>query len=73
MRPSPLASDLEGINRVCLQVLDITDSHQEQNCRRSRDVSEITSSLANLGGEFFTDDNRQRYFVAGLTIGAEKG
>ncbi len=52
----------------------------------------ITSSLANLGGEFFTDDNLiaaasmfvalptllvyfalQRYFVAGLTIGAEKG
>src|SRR5215207_3591635 len=52
----------------------------------------ITSSLANLGGEFFTDDNLiaaesmfvalptlivyfalQRYFTAGLTIGAEKG
>jgi multiple sugar transport system permease protein len=52
----------------------------------------ITSSLANLGGEFFTDDNLiaaasmyvalptlivyfalQRYFIAGLTIGAEKG
>ena len=51
----------------------------------------ITSSLANLGGEFFTDDNLiaaasmyvalptlivyfalQRYFIAGLTIGAEK-
>jgi multiple sugar transport system permease protein len=52
----------------------------------------ITSSLANLGGEFFTNDNLiaaasmyvalptlivyfalQRYFIAGLTIGAEKG
>jgi multiple sugar transport system permease protein len=52
----------------------------------------ITSSLANLGGEFFTDDNLiaaasmfvalptlivyfalQRYFIAGLTLGAEKG
>jgi len=52
----------------------------------------ITSSLANLGGEFFTDDNLiaaasmyvalptlivylllQRYFIAGLTVGAEKG
>ena len=52
----------------------------------------ITSSLANLGGEFFTDDNLiaaasmfvalptlivyfalQRFFIAGLTIGAEKG
>jgi multiple sugar transport system permease protein len=52
----------------------------------------ITSSLANLGGEFFKDDNLiaaasmyvaaptlivyfslQRYFIAGLTIGAEKG
>jgi multiple sugar transport system permease protein len=52
----------------------------------------ITSSLANLAGEFFTDDNLiaaasmyvalptlivyfalQRYFIAGLTIGAEKG
>jgi multiple sugar transport system permease protein len=52
----------------------------------------ITSSLANLGGEFFSDDNLiaaasmyvalptlivyfalQRYFIAGLTIGAEKG
>ncbi len=52
----------------------------------------ITSSLANLGGEFFTDDNLiaaasvfvalptlivyfalQRYFISGLTIGAEKG
>src|SRR5215213_8841443 len=52
----------------------------------------ITSSLANLGGQFFTDDNLiaaasmyvalptlivylalQRYFIAGLTIGAEKG
>ncbi|CAN5771701.1 carbohydrate ABC transporter permease [soil metagenome] len=52
----------------------------------------ITSALANLGGEFFTDDNLiaaasvfvalptlivylalQRYFIAGLTIGAEKG
>ncbi|MEZ4623924.1 MAG: carbohydrate ABC transporter permease [Thermomicrobiales bacterium] len=52
----------------------------------------ITSSLANLGGKFFTDDNLiaaasmyvalptlivfialQRYFIAGLTIGAEKG
>jgi multiple sugar transport system permease protein len=52
----------------------------------------ITSSLANLGGEFFTDDNLiaaasmyvalptlivyfalQRYFIAGLTIGADKG
>jgi multiple sugar transport system permease protein len=52
----------------------------------------ITSSLANLGGEFFTDNNLiaaasmyvalptlivyfalQRYFIAGLTIGAEKG
>lgn len=52
----------------------------------------ITSSLANLGGEFYTDDNLiaaasmfvalptlivyfalQRYFIAGLTIGAEKG
>lgn len=52
----------------------------------------ITSSLANLGGEFFTDDNLiaaasmyvalptlivfialQKYFIAGLTIGAEKG
>jgi multiple sugar transport system permease protein len=52
----------------------------------------ITSSLANLGGEFFTDDNLiaaasmyvalptlivyfalQRYFIAGLSIGAEKG
>ncbi|HEX5500503.1 MAG TPA: carbohydrate ABC transporter permease [Thermomicrobiales bacterium] len=52
----------------------------------------ITSSLANLAGEFFTNDNLiaaasvfvalptlivyfalQRYFIAGLTIGAEKG
>jgi multiple sugar transport system permease protein len=52
----------------------------------------ITSSLANLGGEFFRDDNLiaaasvfvalptlivyfalQRYFISGLTIGAEKG
>jgi multiple sugar transport system permease protein len=52
----------------------------------------ITSSLANLGGEFFSDDNLiaaasmyvalptlivyfalQRYFIAGLTIGADKG
>ena len=52
----------------------------------------ITSSLANLGGEFFTNDNLiaaasmfvalptlivyvalQRYFIAGLTIGSEKG
>ena len=52
----------------------------------------ITSSLYNLGGEFFIDDNLiaaasmfvafptlvvyfalQRYFIAGLTIGAEKG
>jgi len=52
----------------------------------------ITSSLANLGGEYFSDDNLiaaasmfvaaptlivyfalQRYFIAGLTIGAEKG
>jgi multiple sugar transport system permease protein len=52
----------------------------------------ITSSLANLGGQFFNDDNLiaaasmyvalptlvvyfalQRYFIAGLTIGAEKG
>ncbi len=52
----------------------------------------ITSSLANLGGEFFTDDNLiaaasvfvalptlvvyfalKRYFISGLTIGAEKG
>ncbi len=52
----------------------------------------ITSSLANLGGEFFTDDNLiaaasvfvalptllvyfalQRYFISGLTVGAEKG
>lgn len=52
----------------------------------------ITSALANLSGEFFTDDNLiaaasvfvalptlivyfalQRYFIAGLTIGAEKG
>ncbi len=52
----------------------------------------ITSALANLGGEFFTDDNLiaaasvfvalptlivflalQRYFISGLTIGAEKG
>jgi multiple sugar transport system permease protein len=52
----------------------------------------ITSSLANLSGQFFTDDNLiaaasmfvalptlivyfalQRYFIAGLTIGAEKG
>ena len=52
----------------------------------------ITSSLYNLGGEFFRDDNLiaaasmfvalptlivyfalQRYFIAGLTIGAEKG
>jgi multiple sugar transport system permease protein len=52
----------------------------------------ITSSLANLGGEFSTDDNLiaaasmyvalptlvvylalQRYFISGLTIGAEKG
>lgn len=52
----------------------------------------ITSSLANLGGQFFTNDNLiaaasmfvalptllvyfalQRYFIAGLTIGAEKG
>ena len=52
----------------------------------------ITSSLANLGGQFFTDDNLiaaasmyvalptlivyfalQRYFIAGLTVGAEKG
>ena len=52
----------------------------------------ITSSLYNLGGEFFIDDNLiaaasmyvalptlivyfalQRYFISGLTIGAEKG
>jgi multiple sugar transport system permease protein len=52
----------------------------------------ITSALANLSGQFFTDDNLiaaasvyvalptlivyfalQRYFIAGLTIGAEKG
>lgn len=52
----------------------------------------ITSSLANLGGEFLKDDNLiaaasmyvalptlivyfalQRYFIAGLTIGADKG
>jgi multiple sugar transport system permease protein len=52
----------------------------------------ITSSLANLAGQFFTNDNLiaaasvyvalptlivyfalQRYFIAGLTIGAEKG
>ncbi|MEZ4499960.1 MAG: carbohydrate ABC transporter permease [Thermomicrobiales bacterium] len=52
----------------------------------------ITSSLANLGGEFSTDDNLiaaasmfvalptlivylalQRYFIAGLTVGSEKG
>jgi multiple sugar transport system permease protein len=52
----------------------------------------ITSSLANLGGEFFTNDNLiaaasiyvalptlvvyfalQRFFIEGLTIGAEKG
>ncbi|MEZ4561462.1 MAG: carbohydrate ABC transporter permease [Thermomicrobiales bacterium] len=52
----------------------------------------ITSSLANLGGQFFTNDNLiaaasmfvalptlivyvalQRYFIAGLSIGAEKG
>jgi multiple sugar transport system permease protein len=52
----------------------------------------ITSSLANLGGEFSRDDNLiaaasmfvalptlivylllQRYFIAGLTIGADKG
>ncbi len=52
----------------------------------------ITSSLANLGGQYFNDDNLiaaasmyvalptlivyfalQRYFIAGLTIGAEKG
>ena len=52
----------------------------------------ITSSLANLGGEFFADNNLiaaasmyvalptlivyfalQRYFIAGLTLGAEKG
>lgn len=52
----------------------------------------ITSSLANLGGEFFTDDNLiaaasmyvalptlvvylalQRHFIAGLTLGADKG
>lgn len=52
----------------------------------------ITSSLYNLGGEFFKDDNLiaaasmyvalptlivylalQRYFIAGLTIGADKG
>jgi multiple sugar transport system permease protein len=52
----------------------------------------ITSSLANLGGEFVRDDNLiaaasmfvalptlivyfalQRYFISGLTIGAEKG
>ena len=52
----------------------------------------ITSSLANLGGEFFTDDNLiaaasmyvaaptlivylalQKHFIAGLTLGAEKG
>jgi multiple sugar transport system permease protein len=52
----------------------------------------ITSSLYNLGGEFYTDDNLiaaasmfvaaptlivyialQRYFISGLTIGAEKG
>lgn len=52
----------------------------------------ITSSLANLGGEYFSDDNLiaaasmfvalptlivyfalQRYFISGLTIGAEKG
>ena len=52
----------------------------------------ITSSLANLGGQYFNDDNLiaaasmyvalptlivyfalQRYFISGLTIGAEKG
>ena len=52
----------------------------------------ITSSLADLGGEFFTDDNLiaaasmyvaiptllvylalQRHFIAGLTLGADKG
>lgn len=52
----------------------------------------ITSSLANLGGEFFTDDNLiaaasvyvalptllvyfalQKHFIAGLTLGADKG
>lgn len=52
----------------------------------------ITSSLANLGGEYFTDDNLiaaasmfvalptlivyfalQRFFISGLTLGAEKG
>ena len=52
----------------------------------------ITSALANLSGQFFTDDNLiaaasvfvalptlvvyfalQRYFIAGLTVGAEKG
>ena len=52
----------------------------------------ITSSLANLGGEYFNDDNLiaaasmfvaaptlivyfllQRYFISGLTLGAEKG
>ncbi len=52
----------------------------------------ITSSLANLGGEFFTDDNLiaaasvyvalptivvylalQKQFIAGLTLGADKG
>lgn len=52
----------------------------------------ITSSLANLGGEFFTDDNLiaaasvyvaiptiavyfalQKHFIAGLTLGANKG
>lgn len=52
----------------------------------------ITSSLANLGGEYFSDDNLiaaasmfvaaptlivyfllQRYFISGLTLGAEKG
>ena len=52
----------------------------------------ITSSLANLGGEFFTDDNliaaasmyvalptlivylaMQKHFIAGLTLGADKG
>jgi multiple sugar transport system permease protein len=52
----------------------------------------ITSSLANLGGEFFTDDNLiaaasmyvaaptlivyfalQKHFIAGLSLGADKG
>jgi len=52
----------------------------------------ITSALANLSGQFFTNDNLiaaasvfvalptlavyfalQRYFIAGLTVGAEKG